>query len=367
MIKPDHVRGFTLIELLVVIAIIALLAAMLFPVFARAREKARQTTCMNNQRQIATAILIYAQDNDEMLPGPATVWQSINVPNAILRCPTTKNTVKNGYCYNGVLSPDNGQTGISLGNNTLTTAIILTMDGLSTSVDYYASPKYPNVAYWTCDYDYRHDNNVIASYTDGHVVLTNNLVGGFPAQYPTLKAADFANGSLNGFSSSQNWGYVASESDPLASDGWALHLKVNTDGTTYNNHSASITKSVSGSDPLYYALHTAFAAHKGSTSQIQISMPIRWVATGCSLEVRITDNNTYNNQHNGSGTLNASSYVTYDGTKSGWSFLTFNASPNATWAADTYFDFDIILGGQSPQTAGEVYIDGISVVLCQPG
>ena len=57
-------KGFTLIELLVVIAIIAILAAILFPVFARAREKARQTTCANNQRQIAAAIHMYAQDHD---------------------------------------------------------------------------------------------------------------------------------------------------------------------------------------------------------------------------------------------------------------------------------------------------------------
>ncbi len=52
--------GFTLIELLVVIAIIAILAAILFPVFARAREKARQTTCTSNQRQIAASIAMYA-------------------------------------------------------------------------------------------------------------------------------------------------------------------------------------------------------------------------------------------------------------------------------------------------------------------
>ncbi|MGI5818944.1 MAG: type II secretion system protein [Armatimonadota bacterium] len=61
-------RGFTLIELLVVIAIIAILAAILFPVFARAREKARQTTCLNNVKQIGLAVLMYAQDNDEKLP-----------------------------------------------------------------------------------------------------------------------------------------------------------------------------------------------------------------------------------------------------------------------------------------------------------
>ncbi|MGI5817758.1 MAG: DUF1559 domain-containing protein [Armatimonadota bacterium] len=60
--------GFTLIELLVVIAIIAILAAILFPVFARAREKARQTSCSSNIKQLQLGILMYAQDYDEMLP-----------------------------------------------------------------------------------------------------------------------------------------------------------------------------------------------------------------------------------------------------------------------------------------------------------
>jgi prepilin-type N-terminal cleavage/methylation domain-containing protein/prepilin-type processing-associated H-X9-DG protein len=59
--------GFTLIELLVVIAIIAILAAILFPVFARAREKARQTSCLANSKQIALGVLMYAQDYDEQL------------------------------------------------------------------------------------------------------------------------------------------------------------------------------------------------------------------------------------------------------------------------------------------------------------
>ena len=61
-------RGFTLIELLVVIAIIAILAAILFPVFARAREAARKATCMSNLKQIALAAIMYAQDYDEVLP-----------------------------------------------------------------------------------------------------------------------------------------------------------------------------------------------------------------------------------------------------------------------------------------------------------
>ncbi len=78
-------KGFTLIELLVVIAIIAILAAILFPVFARAREQARKSTCLSNLKQLGTGTLMYVQDYDETFPvsiypsaaGVVTYWHLI--------------------------------------------------------------------------------------------------------------------------------------------------------------------------------------------------------------------------------------------------------------------------------------------------
>ncbi|MCE5215684.1 DUF1559 domain-containing protein, partial [bacterium] len=72
-----HARrhGFTLIELLVVIAIIAILAAILFPVFARAREKARQSACQSNLKQVGLAAQMYAQDYDETM---VRAWRMTN-------------------------------------------------------------------------------------------------------------------------------------------------------------------------------------------------------------------------------------------------------------------------------------------------
>lgn len=67
-------KAFTLIELLVVIAIIAILAAILFPVFAQAKEAAKKTACLSNDKQMATALFIYASDNDDMLC--QTSWES---------------------------------------------------------------------------------------------------------------------------------------------------------------------------------------------------------------------------------------------------------------------------------------------------
>src|SRR5512132_4141922 len=108
---PYRQRGFTLIELLVVIAIIALLAAILFPVFARARENARKSTCQSNLKQLGTAIMQYTQDYDETLPmnyndATTTVWRhwwdAIDPylkNTGVLRCPSQP-TVTVGYAAN---------------------------------------------------------------------------------------------------------------------------------------------------------------------------------------------------------------------------------------------------------------------------
>ncbi len=75
MLKATANGGFTLIELLVVMAIIAILAAMLFPVFVQAKAKAVQITCLSNVRQLALAFMMYAQDYDERMP-PASIVDS---------------------------------------------------------------------------------------------------------------------------------------------------------------------------------------------------------------------------------------------------------------------------------------------------
>src|SRR6185369_6112677 len=66
--RPPCRQGFSLIELLTVIAVLALLSAILFPVFAQAREAARRTNCLSNLRQLVTAHHLYTQDHDETLP-----------------------------------------------------------------------------------------------------------------------------------------------------------------------------------------------------------------------------------------------------------------------------------------------------------
>jgi prepilin-type N-terminal cleavage/methylation domain-containing protein/prepilin-type processing-associated H-X9-DG protein len=95
-------NGFTLIELLVVIAIIAILAAILFPVFARARENARRTSCQSNLKQMGLGLMQYVQDYDETYPAryfdnPQTYWYQLLQPyvksEQIFTCPSSGSSV----------------------------------------------------------------------------------------------------------------------------------------------------------------------------------------------------------------------------------------------------------------------------------
>jgi prepilin-type N-terminal cleavage/methylation domain-containing protein/prepilin-type processing-associated H-X9-DG protein len=111
--SPRKHGAFTLIELLVVIAIIAILAAILFPVFAQAREKARQTSCLSNTKQMGSGIMMYTQDYDETYPlamqtrgtaGWVNCWAIVTQPYVktydIFRCPSdTDFTSKAGWSW----------------------------------------------------------------------------------------------------------------------------------------------------------------------------------------------------------------------------------------------------------------------------
>jgi prepilin-type N-terminal cleavage/methylation domain-containing protein/prepilin-type processing-associated H-X9-DG protein len=133
-LKHTHSRaGFTLIELLVVIAIIAILAAILFPVFAQAREKARSATCLSNMKQTGLAFTMYVQDYDEVNPrayhsgdpcGPRSVsWMEMFQPYmknvGILVCPSDANPLvtrnyKTSYIPNYCTMPPGDFTAVSM-------------------------------------------------------------------------------------------------------------------------------------------------------------------------------------------------------------------------------------------------------------
>ncbi len=161
MKSRNHRQGFTLIELLVVIAIIAILAAILFPVFARAREKARQTTCTSNQKQIAALVQMYAQDHEESLPSSANIWSVINADPGVLICPTAGKSQTIGYGYNASISQ------ASVGTFDDPTSVVLTADAVNTYGD--------NQIYGPDSISMRHSGAAIYSYADGHIAPSNAM------------------------------------------------------------------------------------------------------------------------------------------------------------------------------------------------
>ena len=155
MTKRD--MGFTLIELLVVIAIIAILAAILFPVFSKAREKARQTTCTSNQKQIATQAAMLTQENEEKMPTGDELWAAVG-GGKVLKCPNS-GKLANGYGYNVSLD------GLSLGEINSPVDTVLTAD---------ATEAANHILRFGDDIDLRHSKACIVSFVDSHVVLTKS-------------------------------------------------------------------------------------------------------------------------------------------------------------------------------------------------
>ena len=118
--KDSRTAGFTLIELLIVIAIIALLATILFPVFERAREKARQSACSSNEKQLGLAFLQYSQDYDNALPVVGAGTVAVNTNNcggwAGMLYPYTKN-VQVYACPDDTTKLTGGDTAVSYAYN----------------------------------------------------------------------------------------------------------------------------------------------------------------------------------------------------------------------------------------------------------
>ncbi|MEN6642440.1 MAG: DUF1559 domain-containing protein [Armatimonadia bacterium] len=194
-------KGFTLIELLVVIAIIAILAAILFPVFAKAREKARQTSCLNNLKQIGTAFIQYAQDYDERLPmhginmvqpdtsapgyffttayngtttGKLISWMDLVYPyiknRQVFVCPSIvprDGAASPSYGYNRRVSDYEVAPARSLGEITRPAEIIMVLDYASTYGTYAGVGEYNTfkaVGNFTCP----HNDGTNVTFCDGH-------------------------------------------------------------------------------------------------------------------------------------------------------------------------------------------------------
>ena len=149
-------QGFTLIELLVVIAIIAILAAILFPVFAKAREKARTISCLNNVRQITLALQMVAQDNGNVLPTYDVVWSQLNIDQKALVCPNSKQA--NGYGY-----------ALSLSGQSMMSSNFNQPDQVPTFADCSKAAHIGNMVFYPGDVDYRHNGSAMFGYLDGHV------------------------------------------------------------------------------------------------------------------------------------------------------------------------------------------------------
>ena len=230
MLHRRKSSGFTLIELLVVIAIIAILAAILFPVFAKAREKARQITCTSNMKQLGLGFIQYTQDNDEKYPGcnnAATFpwgWAGEIYPyvksTGVYRCPDDSTTGTTSYAVNQALYYNiNGYPGhasIAALNSPAVTVLLLEISNSSVfDVTNAATPE--NVSPWADGYD--GPNNIAAG--------TGTGVGGSPTNNSLYQTGLLGGGvaATGGATCFPTTGRHTDGSNWLLNDGHVKYLK----------------------------------------------------------------------------------------------------------------------------------------------
>jgi prepilin-type N-terminal cleavage/methylation domain-containing protein/prepilin-type processing-associated H-X9-DG protein len=195
-----HSNGFTLIELLVVIAIVAILAALLFPVFAKAREKAYQTSCLNNQRQLGIALTMYATEHEEQLPD-AKGWAAAiagQVANKSFDCasstPVGTHAAPDYFFVAGSLLSNR-----ALGDIEQPASAVLTADlqpGLSPYVEHKVAGQVNLTNDVVSRVEARHGGGAILSFVDGHVAYYKAS-----ALSPTLFVACLGPDDVQGVSS----------------------------------------------------------------------------------------------------------------------------------------------------------------------
>lgn len=220
-------KGFTLIELLVVIAIIAILAAILFPVFARARENARRSSCQSNLKQVGLGILQYTQDYDETYPlegravpselnnitGWAYVIQPYIKSEQLYQCPSDMTPPPNNpthperatspigyadYWYNFNMGGNGSGGGVSIASITYPSNTILNGDGDGSNTN---AATYSRSTARASAGGAKHLEGANYAFTDGHVkwLKPERVLDGTPASVCGPTGANTPNGSNSTF------------------------------------------------------------------------------------------------------------------------------------------------------------------------